>query len=382
MWQTSFIEISKSALENNYNFLREMMPGVRISSVVKGNAYGHGIEHFVPLAEACGIDHFSVFSANEAMRVMHSAKSRPDIMIMGMIDDHELLWAIENNISFFVFNWERLKLAQEIALKAGLQARVHIEAETGMNRTGFAFNELNECFKFLSRNRNSVVFEGFCTHFAGAESIANYYRISHQIQVFEKGIEKLKKRGMAPRNFHAACSAAAVRFPNIRYQLVRIGIMQYGFWPSREVFVDYSSKMENKYDPLKRLISWKSKIMSLKNVKANEFIGYGTSFLAQNDMKIAIVPVGYAHGFARSLSNSGRAIINGHRVGVVGTVNMNALTLDVTHLESVNLGDEVVLIGEQGNVDISVSSFSELSDQLNYELLVRLPHDIPRNITD
>ena len=120
--------------------------------------------------------------------------------------------------------------------------------------------------------------------------------------------------------------------------------------------------------------------MSVKNVKQGEYVGYGTSFLATSDLKVASVPVGYSHGFSRSLSNQGRALVRGQRVSVIGIVNMNVMMLDVSQLDHVEKGDEVVLIGKQGDMSISVSSFSDYSDQLNYELLTRLPHDIPRFI--
>ena len=177
-------------------------------------------------------------------------------------------------------------------------------------------------------------------------------------------------------------SAAFLRFPKSQYDLVRVGILQYGFWPSVETYIATEGMHENATDPLQRLISWKSRIMNVKEVAKGEYIGYGTSYLATQTTKVAAVPVGYSHGFSRSLSNAGRALVRGTRVGVIGVVNMNVMMLDVSHIPSVEVGDEVVLIGEQGNQSISVSSFSEYSDQMNYELLTRLPQDIPRYITD
>jgi alanine racemase len=335
MFHTSVLEISKSALANNLRFLETQFAGSRISSVVKGNAYGHGIEHFVPLAEACGVNHFSVFSADEAWRIVKCSKDNPEIMIMGMLDDHQLAWAIENEIAFYVFDFVRMNNAMEAARKIGKKAKLHVELETGMNRTGFGIDSLEETLNFIRKHNDCLEFSGFCTHFAGAESIGNYYRIKNQIKTFKQGIARIKKMKIAPQQFHAACSAAAIRFPETRMQLVRVGILQYGFWPSREVFIEYNSKLENKNDPLKRVISWRSHVMSIKKVKTGDYIGYGNSFLAQTDMTIAIVPVGYSHGFARSLSNSGRALVRGHRVGVIGTVNMNALTLDITGLDGI-----------------------------------------------
>lgn len=135
-------------------------------------------------------------------------------------------------------------------------------------------------------------------------------------------------------------------------------------------------------DPLQMVISWKSRVMNLKEVKKVEFVGYGTTYLATQDTKVAAVPVGYSHGFSRSLSNAGRALVRGVRVGVIGVVNMNVMMLDVTHVDGIETGDEVVLIGNQGDQNISVSSFSEYSDQMNYQLLTRLPQDTPRYITE
>ena len=188
--------------------------------------------------------------------------------------------------------------------------------------------------------------------------------------------------GLQPDKCHTACSAAAMRYPDTRMDLVRIGILQYGFFPSRELQVELNHKRGIPLDPLRRIISWKSRVMDVKYVGAGEFVGYGTSYLANADMKIATIPVGYSHGYSRSLSNQGRVLIRGQRVVVVGTVNMNMISVDVTQVEGVEKGDEVVLIGQQGELEISVSSFSEFSDQVNYELLTRLPRDIPRKVVD
>jgi alanine racemase len=377
------LEISKSALEHNLQFLKNFIgDGVKISSVVKGNAYGHGLEVFVPLAENCGINHFSVFSADEALRVYNSINENSTVMIMGLINNEQLEWAIENNIEFYVFEPDRLEKALEAAKRIGKIAKIHIEVETGMNRTGFAMNQLPAVFQLLKNNSSHLCFKGLCTHFAGAESIANYYRINKQQHVFQKVIKKVNAAGLNPEQKHTACSAAALRYPKFQMDMVRLGIIQYGFFPNKEILIEYLTKKKENKNPLKRLISWKSRVMDVKKVKTGEFVGYGTSYLANSDLKIAIIPVGYAHGFSRNLSNQGIVLINGQRVCVVGTVNMNMITVDVTQIDSVEKGDEAVLIGEQGDLEISVSSFSEFSEQLNYELLTRLPESLPRLVVD
>ena len=380
---TSYLEISKSALEHNIQFLKNYIGNdVQISSVVKGNAYGHGLEVFVPLAEHCGINHFSVFSADEALRVHNSSTQNSTVMVMGLISNEQLEWAIENNIEFYVFEQDRLEKALETAKRIGKIAKVHIEVETGMNRTGFATDQLSAVLKLLKNNPANIQFKGLCTHFAGAESIANYYRIHKQQQIFQKVIKKVASTGLMPVQKHTACSAAALRYPKFQMDMVRLGIIQYGFFPNKEILIEYLTKKKQTENPLKRLISWKSHVMDVKKVKTGEFVGYGTSYLANSDLKIAIIPVGYAHGFGRNLSNQGIVLINGQRVSVVGTVNMNMITVDVSQVNSVEKGDEVVLIGKQGDLEISVSSFSEFSDQVNYELLTRLPENLPRLIVD
>ncbi len=383
MLHTSQIELSKSALKHNLEFIKRMIgKNTCLSSVVKGNAYGHGIEQFVPLAKECGIGHFSVFSTDEAYRVHKSLNDKIPIMIMGMIDNDQLEWVIENEISFFVFEEDRLEQATAIAERLGKPAQIHIEIETGMNRTGFSTKKLSRILQYIKNVSPHLVVKGLCTHYAGAESIANHHRVKRQESIYDRAYKRMINFGLPPEMKHTACSAAAIRYPKTRMDLVRIGILQYGFFPSREILIHYLTKNKENIYPLKRIISWKSKILSVKSVKTGEFIGYGTSYLANSDMKIATVPVGYGHGFSRSLSNQGRVLIHEQRVSVVGTVNMNMMSVDVSNLDSVKKGDEVVIIGNQGDLEISVASFSEFSDQVNYELLTRLPSNIPRKVIE
>jgi alanine racemase len=378
---TSKIYLDSKALKANLKFLRKRFGSItRFSSVVKSNAYGHGIEPFISMAESEGIDHFSVFSAEEALRVYKAAVTDPDIMVMGWLDNTEMEWIINNEIEFYIFEIQRLEKAISISRKLGKRARVHLEVETGMNRTGLEKEAIKKAVQLLKDHPAELDLYGICTHYAGAESIANYYRIRQQMKHFRGIKEQFQREGLTPRMYHSACSAAAFNYPSTRMDLVRIGIAQYGFWPSRETFIQYIHSNPKKKDPLKRIMSWKSEIMSIKEVNTGEFISYGTSYLAQEPKRIAIVPVGYAHGYNRSLSNQGRVLIGGNRVGVIGLVNMNMLIADISYVTDTKIGDEVVLIGHQGDLEITVASFSEISEQLNYELLTRLPANIEREI--
>lgn len=388
MFSTSHIELSKSAFQANINFLKEYIgEDVIFCSVIKANAYGHGISRFVPMAEECGVSYFGVFSADEA-RLAFEARTRASshIMIMGMIDNGALSWAIENEISFYIFEPDRLYAAIYQAKKLGKPARIHLHLETGMNRLGLDQEVLKEIAGVITENREWVTVEGICTHFAGAESVGNYVRIMKQIENFKTHFALLESLGVETGYRHTACSAAALNYPETRMDMVRFGIAQYGFWPNRETYMNFVKNHpgidEEHVDPLKRVISWKSVVMSTKKVEAGEFVGYGNVYLTSRDQTIATVPIGYSHGFARDLTNSGLVLVHGKRAPVAGLVNMNLLTVDVTDIPDVKKGDEVVLIGKQKQEEITVASFSEISSYLNYEILVRLPSEIPRYVVD
>lgn len=384
MLHSSYIELSKKALNNNIQFMKSKLPpGTKYSMVIKGDAYGHGIESILPMIEEAGVDHFSVFSAEEAKRANEVKQDKCDIMIMGFIDDEWIAWAIENEISFFVFTFERLKAVEEISQKTTKPARIHIELETGMHRTGFLPHQLTEIAERLVKHDKTIILEGLCTHLAGAEQISNFERISEQISRFNKFTKWFKDFGLKPRYRHVACSAGLLNFPEAAFDLVRVGISNYGFWPSEETRM-YHLRKKGKLaeDPLLRVLSWKSKILSINYVPEGEYVSYGKSFITNRESLIATVPVGYSYGFSRTLSNLGHVLVNEKRVPVIGSVNMNMMVLDVTDLPGVKVDDEVVLIGTQGEVCITVSSFSDMNNSMNYELLTRLPNQIPRYKVD
>lgn len=350
--------------------------------MVKGNAYGHNLKLFTTLASEMGVDSFAVYSADEAYEIHLKCQPKPNIYIMGMVEDSGLEWAIEHELEVCVFDLERLDQANRMAEKVGKKAKIHLEIETGMNRTGFATADLNKLIEKLKTLRANISVYGVCTHLAGAESSSNDERVKLQIKRFKEASDCFEKHGIRPKYRHAACSAALMNYPDTCFDMVRIGIMQYGFWSNPETYFRYRSSNKEATDPLKRLIGWKSTVMSLKSVQPGEYIGYGSSHEANRPMKIAVVPVGYAHGYNRNLSNAGKVLIHGMEARITGLVNMNAVSVDITEIPGVEKGDEVVLIGNQQNKSVTVASFGEISEQLNYELLTRLPHDIPRVLID
>ena len=388
MTHSSCIELSKTALRKNIRFLKKQIgEQVRYCSVVKANAYGHGIEAFIPIAEECGLRHFSVSNAEEGARVFKASTRKSDIIIMGDVYSDALEWAVKNRIAFYIFDNHRLENTLKTARKLNTPARIHLELETGLNRTGLQGKWLEKAIDTIRNNLDHLQVEGICTHYAGAESIANYRRIIDQYEAYTQLYETINRNGFSAGLRHTAASAAALTYPETRMDMVRIGIAQYGFWPSKEIEMHYITnnidQQKKRYvDPLKRVLTWKSRVISIKSVKQGEFIGYGNAYLTTRAHKVAVVPIGYYHGFGRSLSNLGRALIRGRRVSVIGYVNMSMVLINVTDVPGAEIDDEVVLIGKQNKKQITVGSFSDMSNMLNYEVLVRLPAEIPRIIVD
>lgn len=377
---SSRIELSNTALKQNLKFIRQKIGEDTIfSSVVKANAFGHGIETFVPMAEKAGVRHFSVASSFEAWEVSEARTEDSTIMIMGILYDDDLKWVIEHEVEFFVFDVPRLKKAKEVAEKIGKKAIIHLEVETGGNRTGLDKSELTSALSYLKEHGEFFRFEGFCTHFAGIESLSNQFRVQKQKDRFEDLYSEVINEGFEPALKHTACSAAALAFPETVMDLVRVGTAHYGMWPSPDIYNLHLQQTGKSRDaPLKRVLTWKTDVMHIKTVKKDEFVGYGTSFQAPHEMKIAVLPLGYSNGYPRTLSNRGEVLIRGKKAPVVGLINMNVFMVDVSDIEDVEIGDEAVLIGRQKNNVISIRSFSEFTNAINNELVSRLPQVIPR----
>ena len=379
MASTSVIKINKKALKNNIEFLRNYLsPNVKISAVIKGNAYGHGTDKILPTLEEKGVRHFSVFSSSEAKIALKHKTNGSTIMIMGYIYAFDYQWIIANNIEFYVYELDVLHKAIEEAKRQNTKAFIHLDLETGMNRTGLNFENLKKAVRIINENKEFVEVKGATSHFAGAESIANYLRVSKQLSLFKKRIKYLEANNIYPEYRHIACSAAAINYPQSQFNLIRTGILIYGYWPTKETFISFVHKKKININPLKRVIKWESNVMSIKKVKLGEFVGYGLGYQATKDLRIMVIPVGYANGYSRSLSNNGHVLVNSCRAPIIGTVNMNMIICDITEIDNVKIGDSVVLIGQQGENEISFASFAEMNNSLNYEILAHLPENIPR----
>jgi alanine racemase len=350
---------------------------------VKANAYGHGINAFVPLAEQCGVRHFAVATSFEAEEVVEARTLDSDIMIMGILYPEDLPWVIDHEIEYFVFNFHRLERSLEEAREVGKRAHIHLELETGGNRTGLHEEQLDKALKYLEKHKDYLELAGVCTHFAGIESMANQFRVQEQKKNFNRMCRLVEESEIEPRFYHTACSAAALAFPDTVMDMVRVGTSQFGMWPSPDIYNIHLMEEQKMSDtPLQQVLTWKTDIMHLNQIDKGDYIGYGTAFQAPRDMQVAVLPLGYSNGYARSLSNHHDVLIRGHRAPIVGLINMNVFMVDVSDIPGVQLRDEVVLIGHQKNESITVKSFTESLDAINNEFVSRLPAAIPRITVD
>lgn len=381
---STWIEVDRSALAWNYHELKGFMgEDTEVVPVLKGNAYGHGVDPVAPALEQEGVNRFQVFSAAEAAALMQVVKKETQVMVTGHVPDSAVPWVVDNGT---VEPWLATHQAWP-AYKQELEnqrkpVRFHVEVETGMNRTGLLPEQAMEVIQEVADHPYAQL-EGVCTHLAGAEDSRNRARIAQQKRSYHSFLEELEENGVRPRVRHMASSSAAILDRDARLDLVRVGIAMYGFWPTREVY--HRHRIRNRGAVRLRLVralEWKSKVMHVQGVLDGSFIGYGLSAQAEGMKRVGVIPVGYSDGFSRGLSNQGHVLIAGRRATIMGMVNMNMVTANLTHIPNADVGDEVVLIGVQGDQEISVTSFAEHNNVVNYELMSRLPIDIPRVLVD
>jgi len=358
----TWLEIDKQRLANNYQVLRRLLkPEVKFLAVVKSNAYGHGLIDYALAVEAMGADYIGVDSVLEGFHVREAGVKAP-ILVLGHTLVVNALEAAEKNIALTVSNFEGLRAIAESGVK-GL--KIHLKFDTGMCRQGFFVNEatavLDEFLKY-----DNLILDGVYTHFAGSKNPSFPTGTQQQIDQFEEVLAEIKKRGLKPIR-HASASSGAIVFPKAHYDMVRFGIALMGLWPSREVEYAYVNKLN-----LQPILTWKTIVAEVKTVPAGSRVGYDGVELLERETRLAVLPIGYWHGYDRSLSGLGRVIINGHRARVLGRVSMDMIVVDITDAPDVAIGTEVVLLGEQGEVSVTADELADLSASSNYELVTRL----------
>jgi alanine racemase len=275
-----------------------------------------------------------------------------------------------------IFNRESLTALSREAEERGREAKVHLKVETGTNRHGISEDELLEYARIID-DLPGVNLDGLSTHFANIEDTTDHSYAQEQLDRFNRALDRLRAAGYPVPVPNTACSAAAILFPESHFAMARVGIASYGLWPSKETRVSAGHVAGVKID-LKPVLSWKTRVAQVKPVPKGSFVGYGCSWRAPVDSRLAILPMGYADGYDREISNVGHVLIRGVRAPVRGRVCMNVTMVDVTHIEDVSLEDEVVLLGAQGSERITAEDVAGWSGTIAYEVVARIAEHLPR----
>ena len=339
---------------------------VKILAMVKANGYGHGAPPIAEVLAAEGSDAFGVATVEEGLELRRAGIGAPILVVAGAYPEQLDLF-VENKLTPVVHDAECLVRLDDGAKKRGTTLKVHLKIDTGMGRIGFLPATLSSWLPLLKRS-HALEIEGVFSHFSHADNVAGDYT-RNQLEIFRDLVERLSAAGISPALIHLANSAATITLPEAYFNMVRPGLMLYGIYPSVEMARQVS---------LQPVLSWKSRILQLKKVPAGASISYGRTFIAKRESLIATVPVGYADGYSRSLSNRGAMLVRGKRALVAGRVCMDLTMIDVTDIGEVKQGDEVVLLGRQGNAVISADEMAAWSNTISYEILTSIGARVPR----
>jgi len=379
---SNWIEISRSAYRKNLEFFKNrVMPGTDISVVIKANAYGHGMLEIASLADECGIRIFCVHSINEALALRKQGFTQR-IVVLGPTIKCFAEAAVKNDIEVVCYNIENLELYEELAKKANKIFNIHLKIETGTNRQGISGSALLAFLDVLKKCEH-VKLRAAYSHFANIEDTTDHSYARMQIERFKNEVALIKNAGFSGFDLHFASSAAATIFTKTHFNMIRLGIAQYGLWPSKETYLSYITEFGHGSEHiLSPVLSWKTVIGQIKKINAGDYVGYGCSHQMTRESTIAILPIGYSDGYDRHLSNQGYVLIRGKRAPVIGRIAMNLTTVDVTDIPEAEVEDEVVLIGSQGDQIIRAEDIASLEGTINYEVVARLPEHITRIIVD
>lgn len=351
---------------------KHISPNTKMILVVKADGYGHGAIPIAQMAEDMQtVWGYATATLDEAVLIRKSGVKKP-ILVLGCTFPDQYEAAVEHGISMTVYTEES---AMEIASVAGEMkktANIHIKIDTGMSRLGFRTGETSVQAICRIANLPNIHMEGIFTHFAKADETDKTFT-KQQLEAYRWMTERLKEEGVDPQYRHCSNSAGIIDVPEANMDLVRAGIALYGLYPSEEV--------DKNAVPLKPSLSLLSHVVHTKWIDKGEVVSYGGCFTASRPTKIATVPVGYADGYPRSLSDKGYVLIHGKKAPLLGRVCMDQFMVDVTDIDDVKFMDPVTLVGTDGEKTIEVEDLSALSGRFNYEFLCNLDKRIPREYT-
>lgn len=366
----AWAEVDLDAIAHNLREIRRITnKKSEIMGVVKADAYGHGVMEVVRTILENGATCLAVSMLDEAIQLRKNNIDVP-ILILSYTDPIRAADIIKYNVTQAVFSHDLARALSEEAVRQRKNVKIHIKIDTGMTRVGFmpGYSAVKNVLEICKLPR--IIVEGIFTHFASADEADKSYT-NMQFERFMGICNELNRIGVYIPIKHVANSAAIIEFPNMHLNLVRPGIIQYGMYPSDEVD---KSKID-----LKSAMTLKANVILVKEVENNTYISYGRTFKTSRVSKIATIPIGYADGYTRLMSNKGKVLINGEFAPVVGRICMDQCLVDVTDFKSeVKVGDEVVIFGRQGGNEITVEDIASIMGTINYEVVCIIGKRIPR----
>ena len=365
----TIVEVNLDAVKHNVREFKKRVndKNIAMMAAVKANGYGHGAVEVAKAAIEAGVNQLAVAFVDEGIELREAGVTVP-ILVLGYTPVEAAKDAIGYDIMMTVYRIEDLKGINEIAKQLEKKAHIQVKIDTGMSRIGLQEEEVAPFLEEL-KNMKYIEVEGMFTHYSTADEINKIYT-NMQTSLFEKAVNTAKEMGIHLPYIHSSNSAGSMELSNTFQNMVRVGIGIYGMYPSKEV--------DHTVVSLQPALSLKSKVAHIKHAKKNRGVSYGNTYVTTGEEWIATVPIGYADGYNRQLSNKGHALINGIRVPVLGRVCMDQLMLDVTKAMPVQVGDEVVFYGRQGEEEISVEEIADILGTINYEVTCMLDRRIPR----
>lgn len=354
----TWAEIDLGAVRHNLRKIREAAGKAKIMAVVKANAYGHGMLRICDICLEEKVEYFGVASLDEALSIREHNIKTP-ILILGYVPSEYADMVVQNDISSTVFNLQWAEALDKAAVKLGKRAKIHVKIDTGMGRLGFYPDEKNIQIIRKIASLPGIFLEGIFTHFAAADARDKTFA-HEQLKKFNWFIKYLEDYGVKIPLKHSSNSAALIDIPEARFDMIRAGIILYGLYPSDEVKREIIDII-----PVMRL---KSKISFIKVLPPGHTVSYGRTYCCLSPTKVATVPIGYADGYSRLLSNKVWAVVRGVKVPLIGNVCMDQCMFDVTEVEGVKEGDEVILFGRKED-GITADDLASIIGTINYEVV-------------
>ncbi|MDD5626337.1 MAG: alanine racemase [Patescibacteria group bacterium] len=371
----TWIEIKKQAIKHNLGQFKKIIgPKVKLMAVVKSNAYGHGMVEIAKIALKSGANWLGVANLDEAL-MLRRAKIKAPIFILSYWEmTDQVKEAIKQNIDFPIYTFEQAEFLSNLNKKKSAQGRsasggkinIHIKIDTGATRIGVSTEEAVNFIKNV-KNLPNLNIVGIFTHYAESESKDQSYT-NQQTEKFQKILSLLRFFGIKIPLVHSGCSASTINNSKTFFNLVRVGLGMYGLYPSNNTELS-AKKKKIKLEPV---LSWKTKIIQIKNVPAGTFVGYDRTFQTDKATKLAVLPIGFFDGYDRHLSGCGQVLIRGKYCPIRGRICMNLMMVDVSKIPDIKEDEEVILIGKQGKNEITVDDLAKKIGTINYETVCRI----------